>query len=161
MDQDSDDDEAILSAFKCNSRKCGMKCHMAKDCRAKGKNRKKFNGTCNGCGRDGHEHKEYWLLDSNANKTPHNWRGGSRNLEATAIHTDDPLEIVLPMLDIEDSDEEIEMQSLLDGGHETDSSSETIDDLPMLLERGHETDSSGEDDEDAVETDYYIKPGWK
>ena len=54
---------------------------------------------------------------------------------------------------IEDSAEEIEMPRLLDGGCETDSSSETIDDLTMLLEKEHESDSSDEDDEDAVETD--------
>ena len=42
MDNNSDDDKVVLSAFKYNCRKCGIKGHIAKDCYKKGNNRKKF-----------------------------------------------------------------------------------------------------------------------
>ena len=72
MDFDSDDNEAILSAFNYNCYKCRKKAHIAKDCRVKYNNYKKFSSICNRCSNYGNKFKDYWLSESNADRRPCN-----------------------------------------------------------------------------------------
>ena len=62
-----------------------------------------FNGSCNGCGKRGHEHKDCWLNESNDSERPHNWRNRARTLETNAPCTEDPPKIVLAIADNVDS----------------------------------------------------------
>jgi len=117
-------------------------------------------------------------LKANTDNRPHNWKGNPRNLETTAIQTDDPPEIVLSTIDIDDSDEEsYKMPSLYEDGYNSYSSVETALEQPTLQKRDYESDSSDEeyeakinynDDEKSIVSsvdieheEYELNSGWK
>ena len=169
MDFDSDNDEIILSIFNYNCHKFRKKGHMAKDYRVKDNNRKKFSSTCNRYGKYEHKFKDYWLSESNADRRPRNQREGARNLEITAIHDNNPPEIILSTIDVENKYNESkanEMPSLYEDRYVTYLSDETVRELLTLMEREYETESSDEDNKEAypAETnriEYNLNLEWK
>jgi len=117
---------------------------MAKNCRKKGNSKKKFHGTCNGCGKHGHKYSDCWLIDSNAHKRPKNWKGEPRGLETTAVSADGLPEIVLTIVD-----EPAQLEVIIE--YDTDSSDdESSGIMPELMMR--EDDDESSDDESEIET---------
>ena len=101
IEKDEEDDAALIT-LKGNFYNCGTHCHMAKDFR-KIKKKMKCNGSCEGCGKSGHKHKDCLLDEANASKRLQNCRSGERVLETTVLNVDDSPEIVLAIADNENS----------------------------------------------------------